>query len=65
MVARYTSSVRGLKGGKKRDLGAEMEGYSKNGCGRKDKCSSCSGGRVGGKKVEVRREGRRGRAETS
>lgn len=43
----------------------EMEGYSKNGCGRKDKCSLCSGGRVGGKKVEVRREGPRGRAEAS
>lgn len=42
-------------------LGVETEGYSKNGCGRKDKCSSCSGGRVGGKEVEVRREGRRGR----
>lgn len=38
-------------------LGVETEGYSKNRCGRKDKCSSCSGGRVGGKEVEVRRKG--------
>lgn len=43
----------------------EMEGYSKNGCGRKDKYSSWNGGWVGGKEVDVEREGLESESEST
>lgn len=52
------SSPRVSKGGKKRNLVPEREGYSKNGCSKKDKDSSRSGTlqRVGGEELGEKAE---------